>query len=139
FKFRNPWLLINLLTAFAAGGVVAVFQGTLDKLVILATFLPVLAGQSGNTGCQALAVTIRGITLGELTSAGARKLVAKEAWLGFLNGIGTGMSAGIGMLIFAYAKGDPNGPLLALIVLLAMVGACVSSGIFGAIVPLTLR
>jgi len=60
FKYRNPWLLINLLTAFAAGGVVAVFQGTLDKLVILATFLPVLAGQSGNTGCQALAVALRG-------------------------------------------------------------------------------
>jgi len=102
-------------------------------------FLPVLAGQSGNTGCQALAVTIRGITLGELTAAGARTLVAKEAWLGFLNGIGTGVSAGIGMLIFAYSKGDPNALLLALIVLVAMVGACVMSGIFGALVPLTLR
>jgi magnesium transporter len=114
-------------------------RATIDKVVALAVFLPVLAGQSGNTGCQALAVTIRGITLGELTSAGARKLVAKEAWLGFLNGIGTGVTAGIGMLIFAYAKGQADGPLLALIVLLAMVGACVSSGIFGAIVPLTLR
>jgi magnesium transporter len=66
FKFRNPWLLINLVTAFAAGGVVAFSQGTVDKLVILATFLPVLAGQSGNTGCQALAVTVRGITLGDI-------------------------------------------------------------------------
>jgi magnesium transporter len=69
FKFRNPWLLINLVTAFAAGGVVAVFQGTVDKLVILATFLPVLAGQSGNTGCQALAVTVRGLTLGDIKPA----------------------------------------------------------------------
>ena len=137
--FRHPWLQFNLLTAFVAASVVGVFEATIDKVVALAVFLPVLAGQSGNTGCQALAVTIRGITLGELTSEGARKLVAKEAWLGFLNGIGTGVSAGIGMLIFAYAKGEPNGLLLALIVLLAMVGACVSSGIFGAIVPLTLR
>jgi magnesium transporter len=71
FKFRNPWLLINLVTAFAAGGVVALFQGTVDKLVILATFLPVLAGQSGNTGCQALAVTVRGITLGDIRRAAA--------------------------------------------------------------------
>lgn len=138
-RFRHPWLQFNLLTAFIAASVVGVFEETIDKVVALAVFLPVLAGQSGNTGCQALAVTIRGITLGELTSAGARKLVAKEAWLGFLNGIGTGISAAIGMLIFASAKGEPNGPLLALIVLLAMVGACVSSGIFGALVPLVLR
>jgi magnesium transporter len=137
--FRHPWLQFNLLTAFVAASVVGVFEATIDKVVALAVFLPVLAGQSGNTGCQALAVTIRGITLGELTSAGARKLVAKEAWLGFLNGIGTGVTAGIGMLIFTYAKGDPNGLLLAFIVLLAMVGACVSSGIFGAVVPLALR
>ena len=66
FKFRHPWLQLNLLTAFLAGGVVAMFQGTIDKLVILAAFLPVLAGQSGNTGCLALAVTLRGITLGEI-------------------------------------------------------------------------
>jgi magnesium transporter len=137
--FRHPWLQFNLLTAFVAASVVGIFEATIDKVVALAVFLPVLAGQSGNTGCQALAVTIRGITLGELTSAGARKLVAKEAWLGFLNGIGTGITAGIGMLIFAYWKGEPDGAMLALIVLLAMVGACVSSGIFGALVPLGLR
>lgn len=138
-RFRHPWLQFNLLTAFVAASVVGIFEATIDKVVALAVFLPVLAGQSGNTGCQALAVTIRGITLGELTSTGARKLVAKEAWLGFLNGIGTGITAGIGMLIFAYSKGEPNGAMLALIVLLAMVGACVSSGVFGALVPLGLR
>ncbi|MEO7158808.1 MAG: CBS domain-containing protein, partial [Vicinamibacterales bacterium] len=82
FKFRNPWLLVNLLTAFAAGAVVAIFQGTLDKLVILATFLPVLAGQSGNTGCQALAVTVRGITLGDIKRGAEGNLVTKEALLG---------------------------------------------------------
>ena len=56
----------------------------IDKIVVLAVFLPVLAGQSGNTGCQALAVTLRGITLGELQPGGARRLVAKEALLGLL-------------------------------------------------------
>ena len=64
--FRHPWLQLNLLTAFLAAAVVGVFQDTIDRIVILAMFLPVLAGQSGNTGCQALAVTLRGITLGEL-------------------------------------------------------------------------
>ena len=91
FKFRNPWLLINLLTAFAAGGVVALFQGTVDRLVILATFLPVLAGQSGNTGCQALAVTVRGITLGDVKPGSGAILAGKEALLGLANGAVTGV------------------------------------------------
>jgi magnesium transporter len=138
-RFRHPWLQFNLLTAFVAAAVVGIFEDTIDKIVVLAVFLPVLAGQSGNTGSQALAVTIRGITLGELTTADARRLVAKEAWLGFLNGLGTGLSAGLGMLFLTYSKGDANGPMLALIVVLAMIGACVSSGVFGALVPLVLR
>src|SRR5213075_2500900 len=78
FKFRNPWLLLNLLTAFLAAGVVGIFQGTLDKIVVLAVFLPVLAGQSGNTGCQALAVTLRGMTLGELEGGGGKSLVGRR-------------------------------------------------------------
>ncbi|MCI0344550.1 MAG: CBS domain-containing protein, partial [Chloroflexi bacterium] len=65
-RLRSPWLLVNLATAFAAGAVVGIFEGTIEKFVALAAFLPILAGQSGNTGCQALAVTLRGITLGEL-------------------------------------------------------------------------
>ncbi len=63
---RHPWLQINLLTAFAAGAVVSLFQGTIDRLLILTIFLPVLAGQSGNTGSQALAITLRGFTLGDM-------------------------------------------------------------------------
>ena len=74
-KLRHPWLQLNLLTAFVAAAVVGIFQDTLDQLVILALFLPVLAGQSGNTGCQALAVTLRGMTLGELKPGRERALV----------------------------------------------------------------
>ena len=73
FRFRHPWLQFNLLTAFLAAAVVGVFEDTIDQIVVLAVFLPVLAGQSGNTGCQALAVTLRGMTLGELR---ADKVVA---------------------------------------------------------------
>ncbi len=138
-RFRHPWLQFNLLTAFVAAAVVGVFEATIERIVALAVFLPVLAGQSGNTGSQALAVTIRGLTLGDITAAEARKLVAKEAWLGLLNGVGTGVSAGLAMLIFVHTKGDPNAVTLALIVLFAMVGSCVASGVFGALVPLGLR
>jgi magnesium transporter len=139
FIFRHPWLQLNLLTAFLAGGVVALFQGTIDKLVILAVFLPVLAGQSGNTGCQALAVTLRGITLGEIKNGDARKLIAKEGLLGAMNGAPIGMISAIAMFVMASAQHSPHALVLAMVVIIAMVGACTISGISGALVPLTLK
>lgn len=139
FKFRHPWLQINLATAFIAGAVVAIFQDTVDRLVILALFLPILAGQSGNTGCQALAVTLRGMTLGELKAGAERALVAKEASLGALNGAFTGLVAALGMFIVATYQDNPNALLLSIVVWIALVGSCVASGIAGAMVPLTLK
>jgi magnesium transporter len=139
FKFRHPWLQLNLLTAFLAGGVVAMFQGTIDRLVILAAFLPVLAGQSGNTGCQALAVTLRGLTLGEIKPGDGKTLVMKEGALGAMNGAPIGVIAGIAMYLTANAQHSPHSFMLALVVFLAMVGACTISGVSGAIVPLMLK
>jgi magnesium transporter len=139
FKFRNPWLLINLLTAFAAGGVVAIFQGTLDKLVILATFLPVLAGQSGNTGCQALAVTVRGITLGDVKPGGGKVLMTKEALLGLANGAVTGILCALAMYAYARFENNPHALMLAVVVMMAMIGSCAISGVSGALVPLALK
>jgi len=139
FKFRHPWLQLNLLTAFAAGAVVAIFQDTVDRLVILAVFLPILAGQSGNTGCQALAVTLRGMTLGELKGGNEKALVTKEAWLGFYNGALTGLVAAMGMLIMAVYQGNPNAIALAVVVWMALVGACVISGLCGSLIPIALK
>ncbi len=138
-KFRHPWLQLNLVTAFLAAGVVGIFQATLDEMVILALFLPVLAGQSGNTGCQALAVTLRGMTLGELDEGAGRALVAKEALLGLLNGTLVGLTAGVGMYVVASMQDNAAPLALAAIVMLAMIGSCVISGIAGAVIPLTLR
>jgi len=138
-RFRHPWLQLNLLTAFIAAGVVGIFQGTLDRMVILALFLPVLAGQSGNTGCQALAVTLRGMTLGELRTGTEKALVYKEGLLGFLNGALVGISAGAGMYIVARMQHNPAALQLGLIVAAAMVCSCVVSGVSGALIPLTLR
>jgi len=139
FKFRHPWLQLNLLTAFVAGAVVAIFQGTVDRLVILAVFLPVLAGQSGNTGCQALAVTLRGITLGELKQGKERELVIKEARLGLYNGALTGIVAGVGMLVVAILQDNPHALELGLVVWAALIGACVTSGVCGATIPILLK
>ena len=137
--FRHPWLQLNLLTAFVAAFVVGLFEGTLQKIVLLAVFLPVLAGQSGNTGCQALAVTLRGMTLGELKPGGTPAAVAKEAILGLCNGALVGLSAGAGMFVYAWMQGNPQAWMLACVTWLAMVFACVISGISGVLVPTTLR
>ncbi len=138
-KMRHPWLQLNLVTAFLAAAVVGFFQDTVDRLVILALFLPVLAGQSGNTGCQALAVTLRGIVLNELKPGSERTLVKKEALLGCLNGVGVGVMAALGMYFVATGQANEHPIMLSIAVFLAMVGSCVASGVSGALVPLTLK
>ena len=138
-KFRHPWLQLNLVTAFLAAAVVGMFQDTVNRIVILAIFIPVLSGQCSNTGCQALAVTLRGMTLGELKAGRAKALLWKEAWLGFLNGSLTGLVAGAGMFWVAHHQQHPQALLLAAITFVAMAGSCAVSGIAGAAVPLGLR
>jgi magnesium transporter len=139
FKWRHPWLQINLLTAFLAAAVVGGFEQTIAQVVALAVFLPVLAGQAGNTGVQALAVTVRGLTLGEFGQEAMRRLMAKEALLGAGNGALVGIPAAAAMYAYALITGAPQAPLLALTVFLAMIGSCVASGLAGVVVPLTLR
>ncbi len=136
---RHPWLQLNLLTAFLAGAVVGLFEDTIARVVVLAAFLPILAGQCGNTGCQALAVTLRSMVLKELKPGMEKKLFAKEAFLGAGNGMLVGIPAAIGMYAYASMQEFETAPLLAIIVFLAMAGACVASGVSGVVVPLALR
>ena len=142
--FRHPWLQLNLLTAFIAAAVVGFFQDTIDRIVILAVFLPVLAGQSGNTGCQALAVTLRAMTLGEFKDGKGKLAITKEALLGLFNGMLVGVTAGIGMFVVSSMQVDaevagPSPLMLGLIVFIAMTASCILSGISGVLVPLTLK
>ena len=138
-RFRHPWLQLNLVTAFMAASVVGVFQHTIDQVVLLAVFLPVLAGQSGNTGLQSLAVTLRGMTLGELKERKNSMLVAKEALVGLLNGILVGLTAGLGMYLYAGWMDNSEPFLLGLVVFLAMVSSCVLSGVSGTLIPIGLK
>jgi len=138
-RLRLPWLQLNLLTAFIAAGVIGLFQETIDRLLILTMFLPVLAGQSGNTGSQALAVTLRGVFLGELDLVKEKALVMKEALLGLLNGALVGLVAAFCMYVVAAVKHMPNALMLSVVVFLAMIGSCVISGALGAVMPLILK
>jgi magnesium transporter len=119
--------------------VVGYFQSTLDQILILAVFLPVMAGQSGNTGCQALAVALRGMTLGDVQGGNQRRMVAKEGLLGLLNGLLVGITAGFGMWLLAAWKAHPQAQMLGVVVFLAMTLSCVVSGLCGAVIPLILR
>jgi magnesium transporter len=140
FKFRHPWLQINLLTVFISAAVVGAFQGTIDKIVVLAMFLPVLGGQSGNLGCQSLAVVLRGMTLGELRSMKVAQLLAKEAVLGLMHGLVTGALAGVAMYIVAGRHPENGSPLyLAAITMGAMAISCAVAGLAGTGIPLLLR
>jgi magnesium transporter len=138
-RLRHPWLQLNLLTAFIAAAVVAMFQETIDRLLILTIFLPVLAGQSGNTGSQALAITLRGITLGDLRAGKGIVLIRKEALLGLVNGALVGLVAALGMYLLATLQQLPSAHILAFVVFLAMSLSCVVSGMCGAVVPLVLK
>ena len=137
-KLRGPWLLINLITAFVAGAVVEIFQDTIDQIVLLAMFLPILAGQSGNTGAQALAVLIRAMTLGEVRSKITKQLI-KETIMGLIHGAATGAICGIAMYWLARQQNNPHALTLSIIILVSMILSCIISGLMGAFVPVTLK
>jgi magnesium transporter len=141
FLKRHPWLQLNLLTAFMAAFVVSSFTGTIEKIVALAAFLPVLAGQSGNTGCQALAMTLRGLALGDVDKRPKLHLILREGVLGIANGVLVGLVAAAAMWFYASRQPESasQAPMLALVILLAMSGSCLMSGISGVLIPLGLR
>lgn len=129
---RMPWLQINLLTAFMAAAVVGVFEATIAQVTALAVLLPVVAGQSGNTGAQALAVTMRGLALREITVRQWVRVLRKEVIAGFLNGVGVAVTCGIGVYVWSGSFG------LVAVIMSSMVLAMVAAGFAGAIIPVIL-
>ena len=138
-RLRHPWLQINLLVAFTAAAIVGLFQQTLDNVILLAVFLPVMAGQSGNTGRQALVAVLRGITLGDVKPGQETRLVLREGFISLLNGLLVGLTAGLGMWAYAAAKHHQHSLMLGTVVFMAMVASCVFSGLAGATIPFVLR
>jgi magnesium transporter len=132
-KRRLPWLQINLGTAFLAASVVGLFQGTIERYSALAVLMPVVAGQGGNSGMQALAVTMRGVILREVSIKDWPKLIFKEARVGILNGLGVGAVTMASVYFWSHSPG------LTLVIGIAMVMAMVIAGICGAMVPLALK
>lgn len=132
-KSRLPWLNINLLTAFLAAGVVGLFDRTIERFTMLAVLLPIVAGQSGNTGAQALAVTMRGLALREVRGNHLWRLVRKELVAGSINGLSIGVVTSAGVYLWTFNPG------LTLIMGVSMVLAMAISGAAGVTVPMLLR
>ena len=130
---RLPWLQVNLVTAFLAASVVALFEGTIKQWSVLAVFMPVVAGMGGNAAMQTLTVIVRGIALGELTWANSRKALLKEALVGIGNGVGCGIVAALVVWVW-----QGNG-WLGLIIGVAMVINMFVAATAGTLIPLGLR
>jgi magnesium transporter len=132
-RLRLPWLLINLATAFLAAWVVSQFQETIGKYVVLAVFMPIVAGMGGNAGTQTLTVIVRGIALGEMDLRRSGTVLARQTSVGLLNGLATGVVLGICALVWE------RNPVLAGILAFAETVNLTVAGFFGAAVPLVLK
>lgn len=132
-KSRLPWLVVNLATAFLASSVIRHFEPTISKLLLLSGYMTMIAGMGGNTATQALAVTIRRISLSDLTDNQAYRTVLKEFTVGLING------ACIGLVVFLFAIFYDGNIMLGLVVFVAMTGNLILAGIAGSSIPLILK
>ena len=131
-KKRLPWLEINLLTAFLAASVVGIFEGTIAKFTALAVLLPVVAGQSGNAGAQALAVTMRGLALREIHTQHWRRVALKEIGAGFINGVAIALTTAVGVFFWSKSSG------LSLVIGVSMVISMIAAAVSGVVIPMLL-
>jgi len=130
---RLPWLQLNLFTAFLAASIVGMFESTIARFTALAVLMPVVAGQSGNAGAQALAVTMRGLVLREISLRQWPRLLWKEAGAGFLNGIAVATTCALGVWIWSRSVGLVA--IIACAMVISMSVACMA----GAMVPILMR
>jgi len=130
---RLPWMVVNLATAFLAASVVGLFRHTIEQVVLLAVFMPVVAGMAGNAGVQALTVVTRGIALGETEFSSGIRAVGKQFLVGIIVGAVTGC---LGAVVGVYWNGSP---IFGLVVFTAMLASMAVAGLAGAAVPLMLK
>jgi magnesium transporter len=130
---RLPWLNVNLATAFLAASVVGLFEDTIARVTALAVLLPVVAGQSGNSGAQALAVTMRGLALREIRLSHWRRLLLKELAVGVFNGVAIAVVTAGGVYLWSRSAE------LAAVIGLAMIVSMTVAGLAGACVPMAMK
>lgn len=132
-KSRLPWLVINLGTAYLAASIIRHFDDTVAALPVIAAYMTIIAGMGGNAATQALAVTVRRISLTTLSDSQAYSTVIKELLVGLING------AANGIIVFFIAFIYDGNLMLGLVLLFAMTGNLVIAGLTGSSIPLILK
>jgi magnesium transporter len=135
FKRRIGWLGVNLVTAFAAASVIALFEATIAEAAVLAVYMPVVAGMGGNASAQAMAVAIRGMAAGEVDRALLAHVFRREFVVGLLSGVCMGAAAACIAVVFHHR----HGPVLGLVVALALLVNHTLACVWGVAVPFTMR
>lgn len=130
---RFPWMVLNLFTAFSAASVIGLFEESISQVVILATFMPVVAGMGGNGGTQTLTVVTRAIAIGELNPTEGKTAIMKQLAIGVINGFGIGILTGLAAWLW---KGNA---VLGVVLFFAMLLNLAIAGFVGAAVPLLLK
>ena len=139
FQFRQPWLQIHLLMLFVTGVIITEYRDDIVKAAVLAVFLPIIAGLCRTIGAQAMACTLRGLSLCN-PAAYVRRQIIKETWLGLLNGVLTGALAGIGMYIIVSRRPEyGDATQFALMTVLSVSLSCMAAALLGAGIPFLLR
>lgn len=132
-RSRLPWLLVNLIAASVTGAVILSHDDTITRVVLIAAYMPIVAGMAGNAGTQALAVTVRGLALGVIPRSEASRVVGKEMLTGMTNGLV------LACIVAAIALLLGHGVKLGLVVFVAMTGNLIVAGFLGAFVPIILE
>lgn len=130
---RLSWLLVNLLTAFAAAAVVNTFEGTIERVAALAVFMPIIAGMGGNAGIQTITLMVRSLALGNVEMRDVRRVLGRELVIGITNGIAIGLL--LGVLAYTW-KGNVGLGVVAGTAMLLNMATAVTVGV---LVPLSLR
>ncbi len=132
YRARVRWLLSNLVTALVASSIIGIFEGTIEKMVALATLMPIVAGVGGNAGSQTMAVTVRALATNQITASNRWRTVLREIRVALLNGSTVAAVIGVGVaLVFRDAA-------LGAVIAAAMLTNIVTAGVAGAAIPLTL-
>ncbi|MBL0265647.1 MAG: magnesium transporter [Leptospiraceae bacterium] len=132
-KRRIIWLALNLFTAMMVSTVVSLFEGTIQRLVVLASLMPIVAGMGGNAGTQAITIVVRNLATGELTLYNWYVAVRKELIIGILNGLV------LGSIVFTMTYLVKSNLTLSFVIGFAMLANMIVAGLIGSIVPLVLK
>ncbi|MCF7902663.1 MAG: magnesium transporter [Candidatus Marinimicrobia bacterium] len=141
-RVRLPWLFASWIGGLLAASIISEFQFTLAKVLVLASFLPIITGMAGNVGTQTATIIVRGLATGRVEQKSALRIIFKELRVGLLLGLFYGALLGVvayAMAVLGYLELQSMVPIhLGITVCAGILSAMLAAGTIGALVPLIL-